>query len=188
MLPHWLTQWNLHQALLHNRVPLLLCRNPQWDLQAMARVHRIGQKRPVHVYRFCSSGTVEERVQLRAEKKLYLDQMVNRGATVGAISPRPSLKGLLVTLKFAICTSIGSKDMSRLQVVGKWHFRLHLLGAYTAMRAYAATLDLSDQHAQCSAFSANISVLFISYKLILAIIFAQHSPQLHPKPHTRGES
>ena len=59
-------------------------RNPQWDLQAMARVHRIGQTRPVHVYRFCSSGTVEERVQLRAEKKLYLDQMVNRGATAGA--------------------------------------------------------------------------------------------------------
>ena len=59
-------------------------RNPQWDLQAMARVHRIGQKRPVHVYRFCSSGTVEERVQLRAEKKLYLDQMVNRGATIRA--------------------------------------------------------------------------------------------------------
>ena len=61
-----------------------LRRNPQWDLQAMARVHRIGQTRPVHVYRFCSSGTVEERVQLRAEKKLYLDQMVNRGATAGA--------------------------------------------------------------------------------------------------------
>ncbi len=51
----------------------------------MARVHRIGQTRPVHVYRFCSSGTVEERVQLRAEKKLYLDQMVNRGATAGAL-------------------------------------------------------------------------------------------------------
>lgn len=52
----------------------------QWDLQAMARVHRIGQSRPVHVYRFCTAGTVEERVQLRAEKKLFLDQMVNRGA------------------------------------------------------------------------------------------------------------
>lgn len=49
----------------------------------MARVHRIGQTRPVHVYRFCSSGTVEERVQLRAEKKLYLDQMVNRGTVRG---------------------------------------------------------------------------------------------------------
>ena len=68
-------------------------RNPQWDLQAMARVHRIGQTRPVHVYRFCSSGTVEERVQLRAEKKLYLDQMVNRGATVGVARKDPPNTG-----------------------------------------------------------------------------------------------
>lgn len=51
--------------------------------QAMARVHRIGQTRPVHVYRFCTAGTVEERVQLRAEKKLFLDQMVNRGGVQG---------------------------------------------------------------------------------------------------------
>ena len=58
----------------------------------MARVHRIGQTRPVHVYRFCSSGTVEERVQLRAEKKLYLDQMVNRGATAGAPSTPPACR------------------------------------------------------------------------------------------------
>ena len=55
----------------------------QWDLQAMARVHRIGQKRPVHVYRFCTAGSVEQRVQQRAEKKLYLDQMVNRGSQAG---------------------------------------------------------------------------------------------------------
>jgi len=53
--------------------------NPQPDIQAMARVHRIGQKKIVHVYRLVSSGTVEERVLQRAEKKLYLDKMVNRG-------------------------------------------------------------------------------------------------------------
>ena len=50
----------------------------------MARVHRIGQTKPVHVYRFCTAGSVEVRVQQRAEKKLYLDQMVNRGANQGA--------------------------------------------------------------------------------------------------------
>ncbi|KAJ1448205.1 SNF2 family N-terminal domain-containing protein [Pelagophyceae sp. CCMP2097] len=51
--------------------------NPQPDLQAMARVHRIGQTKVVHVYRLVSAGTVEERILQRAQKKLYLDKMVN---------------------------------------------------------------------------------------------------------------
>ena len=55
--------------------------NPQVDIQAMARVHRIGQTRPVHVYRLVSRGTVEERIVQRAQKKLFLDCMVNRGST-----------------------------------------------------------------------------------------------------------
>lgn len=58
----------------------------QWDLQAQARVHRLGQKKPVHVYRLCTGGTIEERIQQRAEKKLYLDQMVNRGVLSQGIS------------------------------------------------------------------------------------------------------
>ena len=48
--------------------------NPQADLQAMARVHRIGQTKTVHVYRLITRGTVEERMIQRAEKKLYLDR------------------------------------------------------------------------------------------------------------------
>ena len=51
--------------------------NPQSDIQAMGRVHRIGQTKTVHVYRLVSSGTVEERMLERAEKKLLLE-MVNR--------------------------------------------------------------------------------------------------------------
>ena len=50
--------------------------NPQADLQAMARVHRIGQTKTVHVYRLITRGTVEERMIQRAEKKLYLDRSV----------------------------------------------------------------------------------------------------------------
>ncbi len=38
--------------------------NPQSDIQAMARVHRIGQTKTVHVYRLMSAGTVEERVSI----------------------------------------------------------------------------------------------------------------------------
>lgn len=44
-------------------------------MQAMARVHRIGQTKPVHVFRLVSGGTVEDRIQKRAEQKLYLDQV-----------------------------------------------------------------------------------------------------------------
>ncbi|CAE8636631.1 unnamed protein product [Polarella glacialis] len=47
--------------------------NPQADRQAMARVHRIGQTKPVWVYRLVSLGTVEERILQRAETKLLLD-------------------------------------------------------------------------------------------------------------------
>lgn len=58
--------------------------NPQVDIQAMARVHRIGQTKPVHVYRLVSSGSVEERIVQRAQKKLFLDTMVNRGSTASS--------------------------------------------------------------------------------------------------------
>lgn len=44
----------------------------------MARVHRLGQTKTVHVYRLISAGTIEERNVERAQKKLYLDQVVNR--------------------------------------------------------------------------------------------------------------
>jgi hypothetical protein len=55
--------------------------NPQVDLQAMDRVHRIGQSKSVHVYRLVTGGTIEERIVRRAEKKMFLDRMVNRGST-----------------------------------------------------------------------------------------------------------
>merc|ERR1740123_2718147 len=50
--------------------------NPQADGQAIARVHRVGQTKPVWVYRLVSSGTVEERILQRAESKLILDAAV----------------------------------------------------------------------------------------------------------------
>ncbi len=42
----------------------------------MARVHRIGQTKPVRVYRLVTGSTVEERILARATKKLYLDALV----------------------------------------------------------------------------------------------------------------
>jgi len=44
--------------------------NPQADLQAMARAHRIGQKNQVKVLRLVSNRTVEEKIISRAQHKL----------------------------------------------------------------------------------------------------------------------
>ena len=56
--------------------------NPHADLQAMARAHRIGQKRPVSVYRFVAKDSIEEDVLLRARNKLLLEFItIQRGVT-----------------------------------------------------------------------------------------------------------
>ena len=50
--------------------------NPQVDLQAEDRVHRIGQQRAVTVYRFVTEHSVEMKILQRAERKLQLDALV----------------------------------------------------------------------------------------------------------------
>ena len=50
--------------------------NPQADLQAMDRAHRIGQTKQVYVFRFVTEQAIEERVLERAAQKLRLDQLV----------------------------------------------------------------------------------------------------------------
>ena len=50
--------------------------NPQADLQAMDRAHRIGQTKQVYVYRFVTEDAIEEKVLERAAQKLRLDQLV----------------------------------------------------------------------------------------------------------------
>ncbi len=49
--------------------------NPSANDQARDRVVRIGQKRDVHVYRFCCRGTIEERLQeiLKSKRELFED-------------------------------------------------------------------------------------------------------------------
>lgn len=42
----------------------------------MDRAHRIGQKKPVQVFRFVTDGTVEEKIIERADRKLFLDAAV----------------------------------------------------------------------------------------------------------------
>ena len=50
--------------------------NPQVDLQAIDRAHRIGQTKPVIIYRFVCEGTVEEKIVERAATKLKIDHLI----------------------------------------------------------------------------------------------------------------
>ncbi|BFZ57556.1 ATP-dependent DNA helicase Hrp3 [Savitreella phatthalungensis] len=50
--------------------------NPQADLQAMARAHRIGQKNHVNVYRMVSKNTIEEDVLEKARRKMILEYAI----------------------------------------------------------------------------------------------------------------
>ncbi|RAL63795.1 hypothetical protein DID88_003439 [Monilinia fructigena] len=52
------------------------------DTVAMARAHRIGQKKPVSIYRLVSKETVEEEILERARNKLMLEFItIQRGVT-----------------------------------------------------------------------------------------------------------
>nr|XP_012998449.1 chromodomain-helicase-DNA-binding protein 1-like isoform X1 [Cavia porcellus] len=63
--------------------------NPQNDLQAVARAHRIGQNKSVKVIRLIGRDTVEEIVYRRAASKLQLTNMIIEGGhfTLGAQKP-----------------------------------------------------------------------------------------------------
>lgn len=50
--------------------------NPQMDLQAIDRAHRIGQTKPVKAFRFVVRDTVEELLILRSFSKRLLEKMV----------------------------------------------------------------------------------------------------------------
>lgn len=46
--------------------------NPAWEIQAIGRAYRLGQKKPVYVYRFLAGGTIEDTVYNQALFKTNL--------------------------------------------------------------------------------------------------------------------
>ncbi|OHT14974.1 SNF2 family N-terminal domain containing protein [Tritrichomonas foetus] len=64
--------------------------NPQNDIQAQARCHRIGQTATVKVYRLISRGTYENEMFERASKKLGLDHVVLDGGDMNQNQPMNS--------------------------------------------------------------------------------------------------
>ena len=61
--------------------------NPAVEAQAADRAHRIGQERPVIIYRMVSQGTVEERIlQLQEKKRALFEAALGEAAAASALT------------------------------------------------------------------------------------------------------
>lgn len=70
--------------------------NPAAESQAIDRTHRIGQDKPVNVYRLVSSDTIEDKVVALQEHKRHLfDQVVGSASDMAAPLSAADIRGLL---------------------------------------------------------------------------------------------
>jgi SWI/SNF-related matrix-associated actin-dependent regulator of chromatin subfamily A member 5 len=84
--------------------------NPQVDLQAMDRAHRIGQTKQVRVFRFITEGTVEEKIIERADRKLFLDAAVIQQGRLAASHSNLSRGELMQMVKFGADEIMSGRD------------------------------------------------------------------------------
>jgi SWI/SNF-related matrix-associated actin-dependent regulator of chromatin subfamily A member 5 len=85
--------------------------NPQMDLQAMDRAHRIGQLKQVKVFRLITENTVEEKIVERAEVKLRLDKLViQQGRLVDNKQNQLNKDEMLNMIRYGANQVFASKD------------------------------------------------------------------------------
>ena len=70
--------------------------NPAAEDQAMGRAHRIGQLRPVTVYRLVSKGTLEERIiELHHDKRALAEGILAEGGEAASLPSSAELIDLM---------------------------------------------------------------------------------------------
>lgn len=97
--------------------------NPQVDLQAMDRCHRIGQDKPVIVYRLCCDNTVEHVILTRAANKRRLEKLVIQMGQFSTLKKLALNEGSFLQQKKGAAARTSNKDiiqeLSRLLVTGE---------------------------------------------------------------------
>ena len=74
--------------------------NPAVENQATARAHRIGQHKPVFVYKFVAEGSIEERLlALQARKAALAEGVLGQDAALAPKFGEDDLRGLLMPLE-----------------------------------------------------------------------------------------
>ena len=84
--------------------------NPQVDLQAEDRAHRIGQKKQVKVFRFITERTIDEKIIEKATQKLRLDQLVIQQGRAQTVKPGMTNEELLSMIQYGAETIFKSND------------------------------------------------------------------------------
>ncbi|WPH01038.1 Hypothetical protein R9X50_00387200 [Acrodontium crateriforme] len=84
--------------------------NPQDDIQAENRAHRVGQTREVEVVRLVSKGTIEEQIHALGESKIALDEQVSSEATTAAEDKAAEKSGQEMVEKMLMETLNQTKD------------------------------------------------------------------------------
>lgn len=83
--------------------------NPYNDKQAEDRVHRMGQKKPVTIYRLITDGTIEEGMAMVAKDKLNLEREVTNDENENGEADEKEHKCMVRLLTMAL----GMKDENR---------------------------------------------------------------------------
>lgn len=81
--------------------------NPQEDVQAENRAHRVGQTQEVEIYRLVTKGTIEEQIYALGQTKLALDQAV--AGEDGADSKKGEEQGMKVVETMMLAELQGKK-------------------------------------------------------------------------------
>ena len=72
------------------------------ERQATDRAHRIGQSKPVFVYKLVAAGSIEERMlELQARKQALADAVLGRDGAAAMKFSEAELEGLLAPLDSA---------------------------------------------------------------------------------------
>jgi len=72
--------------------------NPQLEAQASDRIYRVGQTKPVNVYKFICSNTIETRILKIQSHKLQIAENLFKGTSV--ISSKITLEDLKQIFQF----------------------------------------------------------------------------------------